>query len=1010
MLSRKTYIRWVVATWLTTASVVAAPQDVGSIRGVVYDKDFDGPLSGVEILNLRTEQKVQTTDQGNYVFPEVPTGTYTLVFSKDGYVRQVRADVVVQAGQLTEVEMWLPGDFTDMEEFVVEDGVGLGTGSEAALLELRLESPSLLDSVSADLMSKAGASDAAGALRLVAGATVKDDNTAVIRGLPDRYVASLLNGVRLPSAVEEKRAVELDQFPAAVIESIQVSKTFTPDQQGDASGGAVDVRLKGIPKETNFFVKAETKYNTQVTGIDDFLTYNGGGVNFLGSDDGRRIQYENLGQNWDGAVGVSEGNAPFQGKFAFGGGSSWELNDDWDLGVFASFSHESDAAYFTGGKSDNLWVDEPGGPLTPQYDQGEPDNGNPESGDFATSLFDVTQGTESIQWSGLGLIGLESENHFLGINYLYSRSAQDQATLAENTRGKYFYFPDHDPSDQNSPGHGDSLDASPFLRFETLEYTERTTGSLQFNGRHALPFGETNFGDTFRFSNMELDWIVANSFAKLDQPDKRQFASVWRPGREIDFDNDGNPDIIIPPTHSGFKPSATFSLGNLQRIWKTIDEESTQYSLNMKWPFEQWNRNEGYLKAGFFDDSVDREFTQESFSNFGDQTTFNGEFEELWSAQFPFEPNHPIFEGLQDVDYDGQQDITALYGMMDLPFNEEWRVITGARFERTQLSVINDPEVDAVWFPPATGSPTVLLPGDADVDIEQNDILPSLAINYDPIDEVTIRASYSETLARQTFKELTPIVQQEFLGGPIFIGNPDLQTSGLRNYDLRLDYRPYSGSLLSVSYFYKDIDDPIEYIQRTTQFNFTYPVNYPEGYMQGIEFEARQSLGEFIEELEGLDVGANATFIDSRVTLTDEEITSFNDPLVNAPLQTRDMTGAPEHLYNLYVTYDIAPTRTQLGLFYTVQGDTLVSGAAVSDAEADRNFVPSVYAKQFDTLNFSLQQALGDYLTLTFRARNLTNPSIDTVYRSEYIDGDAVRTSFTRGIDYSLSIGARLTF
>ena len=89
-----------------------------------------------------------------------------------------------------------------------------------------------MDSISADLMSRAGASDAASALRLVAGASVQDGKFAVIRGLPDRYISSLLNGVRLPTSDEDKRAVELDQFPSSVIESIRVTKTFTPDQQG----------------------------------------------------------------------------------------------------------------------------------------------------------------------------------------------------------------------------------------------------------------------------------------------------------------------------------------------------------------------------------------------------------------------------------------------------------------------------------------------------------------------------------------------------------------------------------------------------------------------------------------------------------------------------------------------------------------------------------------------------------------------------------------------------------
>src|SRR5262249_47657930 len=157
-------------------------------------------------------------------------------------VRQVWPDVIVTSGALSDVDVEMSGEFTEMEEFVVQDIAPLA-GTEAALLKLRFENPALLDSIGADTMQRAGVSDAAGALRLVTGASLANGKNAVIRGLPDRYVSSQLNGVRLPSADADKRAVDLDQFPVSVIESIQVTKTFTPDQQGDASGGAVDVRL-----------------------------------------------------------------------------------------------------------------------------------------------------------------------------------------------------------------------------------------------------------------------------------------------------------------------------------------------------------------------------------------------------------------------------------------------------------------------------------------------------------------------------------------------------------------------------------------------------------------------------------------------------------------------------------------------------------------------------------------------------------------------------------------------
>ena len=988
--------------WLSMAVAAAAPQDIGSIRGVVHDKDFDVPMGGVKVLNLGTEQTVETSDQGNYVFSRVPEGKYTLVFSKDGYVKQVRSEVVVSAGQLTDLDVWMPGDFTEMEEFVVEENQALGAGTELALLELRLESPALLDSISADLMSRAGASDAAGALRLVAGATVKDGKTAVIRGLPDRYVSSQLNGVRLPSADEDKRAVELDQFPAAIIDSIQVSKTFTPDQQGDASGGAVDVRLKGLPTETTFFVKGDLGYNSQTTGRSDFLSYEGGGVNYWGNEESRAVQAHTPAQDWQGAVGVNRQSAPLDSKYSLGGGTSWDLNDDWRLGVFGSFYHENDSSFFDDGVEDSLWVEFPGGPLTPQYSQGAPSGSDPEDGDFDTKLFDVTQGKESVQWAALGLIGLESDEHYLGITYLYTHTAEDVATLAENTRGKEFYFPGHDPYDDTSPGH-DSLDSSPYLRFQTLQYTERTTGSLQFNGVHALPFGAFDLSEDIHFLDAEFEWVFSKSFAELDQPDKRQFASAWRPERFI------TPTFSIPAFYETFKPDATFSLGNLQRVWKRIGEEGTQYSAGVKWPFEQWTKTEGYLEAGYFQDRVDREFDSSSFANFGDNSSFEGDWSDPWSNHFPFEGGHEMSDPLTDINYKGRQDLQAFYGMLDLPLTSEVKVIAGARLESTEVSTSVTGELEAKWYDAEEDDLVKVVtsdPNDINADVDERDLLPAVSLVWEPTETVTVRGAYSQTIARMTFKEITPILQQEFLGGPIFIGYPDLQMSSLDNYDLRLDYRPQPGSLLSFSAFHKDIERPIEYVQEATSFTFTTPRNYPEGRLSGIELEGRKALGDLADEFEGLTVGANATFIDSEVRLTAGEIADFSDPAVQAPLEKRDMTGAPEFIYNIFLTYDIEPSDTHFGLFYNVQGETLIAGATLDD----NNLIPSVYADEFESLNFSAKQGLWDHLVLTFKAKNLTNPHIETFYRSDYIDGDVTRSSFRKGIDYSITLGAEFSF
>jgi hypothetical protein len=920
---------------LLPCAAISAEQ-AGSVRGMVYDRDFDAPLAEARVLIAETNETVTTTEEGNFVFGQVQPGTYTLVFSKEGYTRQVKADVIVSPGQMTEVDASLAGEFEEMEEFVVQD-VRIGTGTEAALLDLRMESPSLMDSISADLMSRAGAGDAASALRLVSGATVQDGKYATIRGLPDRYVNSQMNGVRLPTADTDKRAVQLDQFPSAVIESIQVSKTFTPDQQGDASGGAVNVLLKGIPEERTINLSGQSSWNTNIMDAgDDFLTYPGGGVDTWGRDDGSRdIQFDNIGGNWDGAAGVSTGGAPndYKGSVAIGDKFDFE---DFRIGAFGSLFYERDSSYFDEGIDDKYWVESLGDPMTPQYSQGVPS-----IGDFKTSLFDVTQSSEEVKWGGLGVLGLETENHSLNFLYMYTRDAEDKATLAEDTRGKKYYYPDYDRNDPTEPGNTTGQYAAPYLRMETLEYTERTTDTLQFTGRHVLPDLDLAYRDFLMFLEPELDWGVAYSSATLYQPDKRMFGSLWL----ADSYNAGFPPWIPPFTdperHLPYKPSANYTLGNFQRIWKDISEESDQYRLNLKLPFEQWSGDEGYLKFGWFNDETSRTYEQDSFSNFGDAGAgYYAPWEDFWSSVFASE-NHAVTASNYDVDYDGLQKISAWYYMADVPLTSSFKMIGGVRFESTDLSIKNKPDRDefgnviATWLPPGSTGPSIVVqpgavyPNGPDVSFQQDDALPSIGFEFNPWEPIILRGSYSETVARQTFKELSPIQQSEYLGGDVFIGNPGLQMSSLKNYDLRFDYTPSEGSLFSFSWFYKDVKDPIEYVQGFADFPYTYPINYPEGELDGWEIEIRQELERLWKDLHGFSLGANATFISSQVTLPDDEAQKLAD--FGAPSPTRDMTNAPEHIYNLYLTYDLEKTGTQLALFYTITGDTLVAGAAAAE-------------------------------------------------------------------------------
>lgn len=988
-----------IASAATVASASAAML-AGTLRGVVVDREFGTPIAGASVVIVETGRKSLTDAQGGYAIDGIAAGRYTVKIEKSGFVRQIRQDVLVEDGKLSDLDIDLAGEFEEMDEVVVQE-LELA-GSESSLLELRLGSPQLLDSIGAELMAKAGASDAASALLLVSGATVQDGKYAVVRGLPDRYVSAQLDGVRLPTADAERRAVQLDQFPSAVIQSVQVSKTFMPDQQGDASGGAVNIDLKDIPDEIGFQIRGQANFNSQASFRDDFRTYSpGGGVDFWGQNSGRGIPYDLIGQSWPNPVGTTTGQSPTDYKWSASGGGKWEIDDGVKIGGYASVFYEHDTSYYDNGREDS-WFVTPFEGLVPEYYLGAPNQGT-----FQSSLLDVTEGSESVQWGALGSIGIESRNHKVGATFLYTRLADNTAVLATNTRGKaYFTGPDflpgnpvYDPNDPAAPGNnGDLYYWSPYQRLETLAYTEQSTTSTILKGEHRLGGGddELDLDDPAPI----VDWRVSFSEAVFDQPDKTQFTAQWLPRS-----NDYLPDS--PGIWLALPPADSSSLGWAQHIWQKITEDSTQLAANLKLPFKSEAGRDGYAKFGVFADQAERSYNQDTFSNADDPNNFYiGGWNDPWSAVFSGQ-DHVMVASQQDVDYNGNQRINAVYGMVDIPLGEQFNLIGGARLESTTLITTVFGEAGATWFPPGALAPISFAndPRAADVDFSQSDVLPAVALQWQAAESTTLRLGYSQTVARQTFRELTPIIQEEYAGGPIFIGNPDLQMSALDNYDIRVDYTPYPGWLLSGSMFYKSVDLPIEYAQYLAPQNFSYTtaVNYPSGWMHGFELEARVKLGEIDEGFQGLALGANATFIRSQVDLPADEIEEFDQ--VGFPTASRAMTGTPEYLLNFNATYDYDPLGTQIGVFYTVQGDTLLEGAGATQG----NYIPDVYAIPYGTLNFTIQQKLSDHWKLFFQAKNILNPEIQTVYRSPYFP-DVLQTSYTAGIDFAIGLGFQMNF
>jgi TonB-dependent receptor len=440
-------------------------------------------------------------------------------------------------------------------------------------------------------------------------------------------------------------------------------------------------------------------------------------------------------------------------------------------------------------------------------------------------------------------------------------------------------------------------------------------------------------------------------------------------------------------------------------------------------PFEQWHGREGFLKVGVFENQVERRFRQETYQNSRLPTegaaSFQAPFNRFFSRAYPrlvARGDAPTIKPVRtDVNYDGTLDVQAWSWMADLPLTSWLKTVGGMRFESTQISIRSDLEREADIIKPdgtvatpfnrdgsrRTDPDTGLPFGDSA--FQQDDVFPSVALVLDPLEDVTVRASYAETLARQTFRELAPVRQREFLGGSSFVGNPSLQAASVENYDLRIDYRPAEGALLSASVFHKDIVDPIEVVQRFPEdgsSGFDTPINFPKGELRGLELELRGDLGKLSERLRGLSAGFNATFLESNVQLPTSQ-----KQLLSKPIEERDLVNAPERLLNFNLRYTIEETGTELGLFYTLTGESLVAGATQNDGR----FVPPRVKREFDRLDFTLKQPLGEHLELSFSAENLTNPDIQQAYKSRFTE-TRVASSFSEGIDWSVNLSASFEF
>ena len=795
-------------TWpLLALLVVAAPahgQGLGTIAGQVLDAVNAITLPGVPVELTGPVSQIEYTDlDGNYRF-QVPPGSYELKVVMGGYAEQT-VTLDVEADQLTRVQVSLASNVFAETVTVSAPSLEAESSTAAAQLMLRMRAPVVQDNIGAIEMSANDDSNAADAMERVTGVSVVGSGSVFVRGLGERYSNTTLNGAMLPTTESDRRVVPLDLFPTALIDSVQVSKTYTPDKPSQFAGGLVEIIPLRLPVETSWEIGAGGGWNSVTTGTRG-LSYPGGGREWLGFDDGTRAL----------PGGIPDRKVIRGGRFTNNelGFLSSELQEFgrafdnvWDP---VAKDHPMDQSYsgLFGGRFGNLGI-----VTTLRHAQSS------SFADETQTFFNVGEGGAVNRFNGPYDFDISSYERTLGGvgNIAYQ--------FTPNHRLSFDNFYTHLGTDQARTFEGFNSDADTDLYNQRLYFIEEQIRAHHLGGDHLFPGA----------ANSRLDWKVAISAADREEPDLRETLYEFDPARDA--------FVLADESQSGLRQF------NNQR------DDSIELIANWSSLFQQWDGlatqvkfGGGYLERDREFDSRRLRFTPRRLSGID----LSLPAEELFTSA-NIGPVWQLKEETRPTDsYDGRQEIASFYGMVDLPLSAQWRVVGGARVESYRQTVDT--------FDPFSRD----LGGSAEVissDLDSTNVFPAANLVYALRFDQNIRVSYSQTVNRPEFREVAPFEFTDVVGGRAVVGNPNLDQSLIQNVDVRWEWFPRAEEVVSASLFYKYFDTPIErVVEPTAQLRTSY-ANAESANNLGLEVEARKLLHENVL------VGANYTYVNSEVTI-----------------------------------------------------------------------------------------------------------------------------------------------
>lgn len=817
-----------------TTNGAAAQRADGRISGKVIDESNGEPLPFVTVRvgNVGTTTKAD----GSFVIA-LPPGKYEAEISSIGYGAKRITDITVKDGQTFELNITLKRQKSTLSGIVVTSSAS--RESVASLYARQKNEAGISNGISREQISVLPDKHIGETLKRISGVSTNDNRRVVIRGIAERYNLAMMDGAILPSTDVQVRDFEFDIIPNNLIDNVVVSKTSTPDMSFGFGGGLVQVNTFAIPHQNFTTISVGSKYISGVTG-KEFLGYGRGKTDYLGFDDGGREHFPDNMILFDGR-NYNPNNpyaTPEPGQTLIKPEQIAEQNKRIGglerMGTRRYKAAPGQNYQFSLGRSYNIKNSRIGfvGSISYRNEQSIDDISHFERGNWEklnNRVYDAVTGAEidptystqynfNTTWGALLNAGWSSKNHKVTVRNFYSRVFNNQFSRIVGWG--------------NEIGYGELPAIREYDRPKFMDMLQN-----RINGDHTL-------------GNFRFEWNVARN--KLTNVEKDAVEAWLAPIKTLN-------ETVYNVGPSAINQPGTGTFNRAQYLYEEtnrIAEGALSYQARLLGHKQIAKAGFQYMhRQGYYDWMV---------LPIGVLPTSNGVYGFMpvqeWNKFLEYkDPLNDLLyypAAFSRSGYEGENTNKAVYLMLDNRFTDWLRLVWGVRAEYYKYERIrngaNDLLIETLinegaktrYVDPETGK---IVSAFADPTNEETAwrYLPSASLTVTPFKDFNIRAAYAQSVVRPSLIENSRMIRYDPTLGAYRMNEGVLSTL-IDHYDLRLEWYPHPGEVISFGYFYKYFDKPVEIYRDqpdATGRVYVKTNNSEWAKVHGWEFDIRKSFG-----------------------------------------------------------------------------------------------------------------------------------------------------------------------